>query len=576
MNRILTTGRLRSVIVFALLISSLFLYGNKALGINDGGKSLAANVNQGYLSLLTPTPTPTPDADLYTYGWPDQSYVPSGGQVNFSIYVVNDGPDDASNVTLTGELPSGVTFDNAVANNGTCTGALDAASFTCTFSTVSASATEMISVSANVTGTPYTLIVTTLAVASDTFDHNTDNNSTSTAQFYIASPPLPSPTPGPTNEAQLAYLKFDENTSQDDIFRQRADAAGLTNLTDSSDAEESNFIWSPDGSKIGFLSYDYTNFGISFCAMDADGSNLTVLTNVSGEHVNSFAWSPDSSKLIFSASTSSSETSTSEVFVINADGTGRTNVSGTDGYNTDPAWSPDGTQISFTRAHYFSNSPSTSDIYVADADGTNQVQIAHAEGDLDVGAFWSPDGTQLAFTRYLADNTTSVYLVLPDGSDIRRLLADTDVQTFYPLWSPDGSKLTFSSYGPDGELFETIDADGTGRTTIYSSPQNSLSYSVGGWQWSPDGTKLAFQYVVGEGQGGNVCVVNDDGTGLLCIGSNDLEYNGNVEWSPDSARLAFTSMRNGVASIDLVNADGTGRIELTHDDAYAPKWRPAQ
>jgi uncharacterized repeat protein (TIGR01451 family) len=569
MNRILATERLRSVLVVALLTSSLFLSG-KALGINNGGKGLAARTNQGYLSLLTPTP----EADLYTYGWTDLNYVPSGEQVNFSIYVGNDGPDDASNVTLTGELPSGVTFDAAVVNNGSCTSALNGSSFTCTFSTINASQSETISVSANVTGDPYTLLVTTFTVASETSDANNDNNSSST-QFYIASPPLPSPTPGPTNEAQLAYLKYDENTSQDDIYRQRADADGLTNLTDSSGAEESNFIWSPDGSKVGFLSYDFTDFSISFCAMDADGSNRTVLTNVSGEYITSFAWSPDSSKLIFSATAYSNDTSTSEVFVINADGTGRTNVSGTDGYNTDPAWSPDGTQISFTRAHYFPDSPSTSDIYVADADGTNQVQIAHDEGDTDFGAIWSPDGTQLAFTRYLADNTTSIYLVLADGSDIHRLLDDTDVQTFNPLWSPDGSKLSFSSYGSGGELFETIDADGTDRTTVYTSPQNSLFYSVGSWQWSPDGTKLAFQYVVGEGQGGNVCVVNNDGTGLLCIGSNDLEYNGNPEWSPDSTRLAFTSLRNGVASIDLINADGTGRVELTHDDAYAPKWRPA-
>ena len=31
-----------------------------------------------------PDPTPTPSADLYVYGWADQTYAPSGGQVSFT------------------------------------------------------------------------------------------------------------------------------------------------------------------------------------------------------------------------------------------------------------------------------------------------------------------------------------------------------------------------------------------------------------------------------------------------------------------------------------------------------------
>jgi uncharacterized repeat protein (TIGR01451 family) len=567
MNRILTTRRLPSVFAVALLISSLFLYG-EARGLNNGGKILAADTNQGSLNLLTTTST----ADVYTYGWADQTYVPSGGQISFSIFVANAGPDQASNVTLTSQLPSGVTFNGAVIDNGSCTSAPDGTSFNCTIPTVNANETGMISVSVTATGEAYTLLSATFTVASDTFDDHSDNNA-GVAQFYIASPPLPTPTPGPTDEAQLVYLKFDQNTSQDDIFRQRADSAGLTNLTNSS-ADESSFIWSPDGSRLGFLSYDFVSASVSFCVMDADGSNLTVLTNVPGEYINSFAWSPDSSKLIFSASTYSNDTSTGEVSVINADGTGRINVGGTDGYNSEPAWSPDGTQISFTRSYYSPDSAPTNDIYVANADGTNQTQIAHADGERDFSAVWSPDGTWLAFTRYLADNTNSIYMVRPDGSDIHRLISDPDVQTFSPQWSPDGSHLSFSSSSSVGSAIETINADGSGRTTIYSPPQGGLYYGINGWQWSPDGTKLSFGYIVGEGQGGNICVVNADSTGLQCLG-NDLEYNGNAEWSPDSTRLAFASRRNGVPSIDIINADGTGRVELTHADAHSPKWRPA-
>lgn len=569
MNRILTTRRLLSVFTVLLVNSSLFLCG-EARGLKNGGKVLASDTNQASLNLLTTTQTLT--ADVYTYGWADQTYVPSGGQINLSIFVGNAGPDDASNVTLTSQLPSGVTFSGAVIDNGSCTGAPDGTSFNCTLPTVNANETGMISVSVTATGEPYALLNATFTVASDALDDSSDNNA-GVAQFYIASPPLPTPTPGATDEAQLVYLKFDQSTSQDDIFGQRADSAGLTNLTNSS-VDESSFIWSPDGSRLGFLSYDSVSSGVSFCVMNADGSNLTVLTNVSGEYINSFAWSPDSSKLIFSASTYANDTSTGEVYVINADGTGRVNVSGTDGYNSEPAWSPDGTQISFSRAYYSPDSPPTNDIYVANADGTNQTQIAHADGERDFTAMWSPDGAWLAFMRYLADNTISVYMVRPDGSDIHRLISDLDVQTSSPQWSPDGSHLSYSSYSSVGSAIETINVDGSGRTIIYSPPQGGLYYGINGWQWSPDGTKLAFGYTIGEGQGGNICVVNADSTGLQCLG-NDLEYNGNAEWSPDSTRLAFMSRRNGVPSIDIINADGTGRVELTGTDAHAQKWRPA-
>ena len=61
----------------------------------------------------------------------------------------------------------------------------------------------------------------TFNVASSITDPNLDFN-TGSAQFYIASPPLPTPTPGPANDAQLAYFNFDVSTNQSDIFKRRA------------------------------------------------------------------------------------------------------------------------------------------------------------------------------------------------------------------------------------------------------------------------------------------------------------------------------------------------------------------
>lgn len=526
----------------------------------------------------TPTPTPTPSADLFTYtSASTPSYVPSGGPVNITVSLLNNGPFQAVNATLTGQLPVGVTFDSAVSNDGSpCVGTPGSASFVCTFPTVDSGETKTVAVTVTATGAPYTLHTLTFTVASDTFDNNQDFN-TSSAQFFIASPPLPTPTPGPADELQLAYTKFDNATFQGDIFRQRADAAELLNLTNSA-TDESGFTWSPDGSKIVFVRLDFANQTASSYVMAADGSNLVQLTSVPGEYISAINWSPDSSKLLFSAFSYSNDSTESQIYVINADGTGRANVSGTDGFNTDASWSPDGTKISFVRGHYFGDfNPPTNDLYVANADGTNPIQIAHAAGERDFGPVWSPDGTRLAFTRILPDGAIQVYTMRPDGSEQQPIVIAPDTQTFTPQWAPDG-RLSFSSlnYTTFASAIEAANYDGSRRVTLYSAPQGGAYYGLNGWTWAPDGSRLALSYVIGEAFGSNVCIVNGDGTGLQCVGISDQEYNGSPDWSPDSARLAFVSNRNGERSIDLVNADGTGRVELTRADVFSAKWRPRQ
>jgi TolB protein len=518
--------------------------------------------------------TTTDEADVAAYASAEPFWVASSSTVTYTVYVTNYGPDEASSVTLSGTLSPDVTLSTIVNNDGSCTSAPASGggtNFNCTLGDTDPDITKTITFTGSATAAPFTSLPFVSTVASNTDDPYNWNNEANT-DARIATAPLPTPTPGPTPEDQLAYISPGNNNSTD-IFRQRADGAGLLNLTDNS-AYEDTFLWSPDGSQLAFLRNDSANLTVSLCVMDADGSNLALLTNVTDEGIDYFAWSPDGSQLIFNAHDYNTDGLEGEIYVINADGTGRTSLSGANGFNTEPSWSPDGTYISYLRLEYPPESAPVNHIYVANADGTGQISITHDEGDTDYNPTWSPDGTKLAFTRYFSNNTDDIFTVDADGTDLQRLTNDAYPHFSAPQWSPDGTKLLFSSYRPDGLSIETMDADGTDRTTLYTPPENSLN-SAGGEKWSPDGTMVAFQYIVGEYQGGNACVVNADGTGLLCLG-NDLEFNLEPEWSPDSSRLAFTSRRNGVPSIDLINNDGTGRVELTSQGDYygTLKWRP--
>jgi len=119
--------------------------------------------------------------------------------------------------------------------------------------------------------------------------------------------------------------------------------------------------WSPDGTKIAFVSQD------DIWVMNADGSGVQKLTSWAGTD-SSPTWSPDGSMIAY---ISSSRTKPwNELWVMNSDGTGAkmlidNNVIGENGSVKTPAWSPDGTKIAFAWENYYTLDD---DIFIASVD----------------------------------------------------------------------------------------------------------------------------------------------------------------------------------------------------------------
>src|SRR5438309_6027948 len=104
-------------------------------------------------------------------------------------------------------------------------------------------------------------------------------------------------------------------------------------------------------------------------------------------------WSPDGKRLAFA----SKRTGHFEIWVMNADGSGQTQLTKTDVAiaNDGPAWSPDGRKIAF-----YSNRSGHYAIWLMDPDGSQLTQFTTADGDryLDSNApAWSPDGSKIAY-----------------------------------------------------------------------------------------------------------------------------------------------------------------------------------
>src|SRR5207248_1981572 len=163
------------------------------------------------------------------------------------------------------------------------------------------------------------------------------------------------------------------------IYTMNADGSNQVNLT-KNPANDSTPVWSPDGTRIAFES-DRSGLQ-NIYVMNADGSNVVKITKNDGGidfRVFDPAWSPDGKKLVYVGSLMGE---VSSLQIVNADASGvSTRLEPLSTEVADPEWSPDGTRIAFTgRVPCSDCYPNPSlvafHLFVINADGSGRTQIA--------------------------------------------------------------------------------------------------------------------------------------------------------------------------------------------------------
>ena len=248
-----------------------------------------------------------------------------------------------------------------------------------------------------------------------------------------------------------------------------------------------------------------------------------------------------------------------DLYVVNAAGSGRTRLTRHPAEEFDPAWSPDGTKIAFSRF-----TGRRYQIFVMDADGSDAAQLTRGDGAASDAA-WSPDGTRIAFTR--CRDSCDVYVISLDGTGERRLTRGEPPGEQSPTWSPDGRRIAFVDING---LF-VMDAEGGPWERLTDGPADDANPA-----WSPVAPVIAFDGSRGLSHG-DVYLVGADG-GEPANVTESLALDSNPSWSADGTRLAFMRRQNKRmrARLWVMNADGRAQRNLhAIGDAYSrPSWSP--
>ena len=255
------------------------------------------------------------------------------------------------------------------------------------------------------------------------------------------------------------------------------------------DIQETNLwdsVLSPDGTKIAYVAYDEAHSQQIF-VINADGSGKVKLTNDNNKKWG-LAWGPDKIAYV-----SFGKDGLQKIFVINPDGTDNKQLipdNTRQGNSPDdkppawaaPSWSPDGKFLVYTSL----DEKADQKMYVVNSDGTGK-RAVYQDNSKQWSPSISPDGKNIVYVSYNKKSKEELFIVDIQGTARRQLTFD-EIKKNYPSWGPDGA-ITFVSYETltsFNEKIFTINQDGTGMRLFVDSDyrQRSPRFSLDGKKFS--------------------------------------------------------------------------------------------
>jgi len=241
-----------------------------------------------------------------------------------------------------------------------------------------------------------------------------------------------------------------------------------------------------------------------------------------------------------------------------------------------PAWSPDGDEILFTR---FENGYNVepAELYVYSPD-TEALRLLVSDGSANInlpGSAWNATMGRIVFAS-TRDPHDEIFVIDEEGvpGDEWRVTVRDSLVAYEPSFSPDGQWVVFESHALDVEEDGVIMKYRVDGSEDYSA-LTAASIDCRQPNWSPAGERIVYQRF-DSGQW-DLWVVNTDGSGATRITSGTGDKT-DASFSPDGEWVVYSSDEGGLefANLFIVPVSGGTSVRVTGYDGYAgaPSWSP--
>jgi serine/threonine protein kinase/Tol biopolymer transport system component len=269
----------------------------------------------------------------------------------------------------------------------------------------------------------------------------------------------------------------------------------------------------------------------------------------------------------------SNRTGSPQIFLMNVDGTGVTQLTNLPDGACQPSWAPDGQQLVFT-------SPCTGNkevypgasLWVLDLENVEATPIETVPGG-DYDPTWSPAGDRIAFTSEREGRPQIHILTIETGEVVN--LSDIFAREGQVTWSPANTQLIYVSFRTgNSQIWLQPDFGGDAQRFAWSETEDTHP------SWSSDGQLVVFQRQIG-GIPRLVAAQYED-RGLrdfrVCQQSPlSGQPMAEASFSPDGRWIVFETWPDGTNhNIALITTSCTNYTELTTDPAldFDAAWRP--